>query len=284
MFGVIMSMLKWEFTKLGTFKYETNSYEIEESFRNVLIDIDTADITVLPSEDGEVKVVCKEKGELKYSVSVENDTLIVRLCDNRKWYDYIGISTVSSEITVYLPSTIVIPEDQYNSLVIKASTADVDVNDLHFRRVDIKTSTGDINIGGVSTGDMSLSVTTGRIEASDIICENVDIKVSTGKSKLISVKCRSLTSKGNTGKVSLIDVIAREKLEIERTTGDITFDRCDAGEIHVETDTGNVHGSLLSEKIFVTRTDTGRVSVPQTTAGGICEITTDTGNIIIDVK
>ena len=76
-FGAVMTIFNWDFTKLGTSDYETNRYEIEESFRDLSIDTNTADITVLPSEDGEVKVVCKEKSKLKYSVSVENDTLIV---------------------------------------------------------------------------------------------------------------------------------------------------------------------------------------------------------------
>ena len=285
MFGVVMTMLNWDFIKLGTSKYETNSYEINERFHNISIDTDTADITVLPSDDGKVKVVCQEESKLKHSVNVQNDTLIISLRDNRKWYDYIGISIGSSKITVYLPTTIVIPEDQYNSLVIKASTADIDISKgFHFGHVDIETSTGDIKLGSMSTGDMSLSVTTGYIEASNIICEDLEIEVSTGKTKLTNVKCKNLTSDGDTGSISLTNVIASDKIDIERSTGDVKFDGCDAKDICVETDTGDVKGSLLTEKVFIARTDTGRINVPKTTSGGVCEITTDTGDIIINIK
>ena len=77
------------------------------------------------------------------------------------------------------------------------------------------------------------------------------------------------------------DVIASGKFEIERDTGDVKFERCDAAEIFIETDTGNVKGSLLSEKLFIVDTDTGSKDVPKTVTGGRCEIDTDTGDVKI---
>ena len=57
----------------------------------------------------------------------------------------------------------------------------------------------------------------------------------------------------------------------------------DAGELTVLTGTGDVTGSLLSAKVFITHSDTGMVDVPETTTGGKCKITTDTGDISMDV-
>ena len=57
------------------------------------------------------------------------------------------------------------------------------------------------------------------------------------------------------------------------------FKDVDAKDVSVTTDTGDVRGNLLSDKIFFTRTDTGEISVPQTTTGGKCEIMTSTGDI-----
>ena len=62
------------------------------------------------------------------------------------------------------------------------------------------------------------------------------------------------------------------------------FELCDAGELFIETDTGNVKGSLLSEKIFIVSSDTGRIDVPKSTSGGRCEIETDTGDIKITLE
>jgi DUF4097 and DUF4098 domain-containing protein YvlB len=115
------------------------------------------------------------------------------------------------------------------------------------------------------------------------IAGDVTIKVSTGKSYLENLRCESLTSNGDTGDISLKNVIATGKMNIERSTGDVKFDASDAEEITVKTSTGSVKGTLLSEKVFVPRSDTGDIDVPKTKNGGFCEITTDTGNIIISL-
>ena len=70
---------------------------------------------------------------------------------------------------------------------------------------------------------------------------------------------------------------------VDRSTGDVRLDRCDAAEISIRTDTGDVIGTLRSEKVFFVRTDTGRVDVPETAAGGKCAITTDTGDVSISL-
>jgi cytoskeletal protein RodZ len=68
-----------------------------------------------------------------------------------------------------------------------------------------------------------------------------------------------------------------------RDTGDVTFEGSDAASIKVETSSGDVTGTLLSDKIFRYKANTGRVELPQTTTGGVCDITTDTGDIIIRI-
>ena len=103
--------------------------------------------------------------------------------------------------------------------------------------------------------------------------------MSTGKIRFTGLTCERLTSWGDTGDITLTAVIARGAVTVERSTGDVTFAGCDAAEIRVETDTGDVEGTLLTEKIFRTATDTGAVNVPATTTGGLCQVTTDTGDI-----
>ena len=46
----------WDFSQLGTQKFETNIHEIIEEFTDISISVDTADVHILPSEDGERKV------------------------------------------------------------------------------------------------------------------------------------------------------------------------------------------------------------------------------------
>ena len=83
--------------------------------------------------------------------------------------------------------------------------------------------------------------------------------------------------------MSLINVASQGKFNIKNDTGDVKLENSDAGDILIETGSGNVIGTLLSEKVFITETDTGDISVPKTITGGRCEIKTDTGNIKIDI-
>lgn len=298
LFGCVMAVLKWDFAKLSTNEYETNSYEINEKFLSVSVDTDTANIRFAPSEDTKCKVVCYEQKKLRHSVSINDGELSIKVEDTRKWYEHIGITFGTPTITVYLPET------EYSSLAIEGSTGNVEIpKDFRFDTIDIsvttgdvtnhasavegikiETSTGSILVESISAGRLALSVSTGRVTVSDVTVTNdITVNVSTGKTALTNITCDDLFSYGNTGDVNMIDLVANGKLSVERSTGYVRFDGCDAAEICVETDTGDVVGSLLSDKVFVTKSDTGDIDVPNSISGGRCEITTDTGDIKITV-
>ncbi len=299
MFAAVMTANGWDFTALSTVKYETNTYEIGEEFHHVSIKTATADIVFLPSEDGTCKVVCYEEDHAKHLATVREDTLTVEVFHKKKWYHHIGISFGTPKLTVYLPQT------EYGKLLIEESTGDIEIpQTFGFESVDITASTGDVKCQASASGDvrikastgkidienisvrsLSLSVTTGNVSVSGVSCEgDVTVGVSTGKTYLTDVSCKNLTSSGNTGDLFLKNVIVAESFSIERSTGKVKFDGCDAAEIFVKTDTGDVTGTLLSEKVFVTTTDTGKVEVPRSVSGGRCEITTDTGDIRISIR
>ncbi len=297
-FAGAMIALDFDFTKLSTVKFETNTYEVSEDFSKISIDAGTTEIKFVLSNNKQCKIVCFEKEKLKHSATVKDGTLTIGTVDTRKWYDYIGFSFGESKMTVYLP------KPEYASLLIEGSTGDIEIpKDFAFDTVDIsastgdvecyasaselmkiKLSTGDICVKNVSVGTLDLSVTTGSVTASSINCEgDIKVGVSTGKTKLTDISCTGVISSGSTGDVILKNVIAAENFSIERSTGDIIFEGSDAAEIYVKTSTGDVTGTLLSEKVFITETNTGSVNVPKTVTGGKCEIKTSTGDIQIDI-
>lgn len=297
LFVVTMAVNHWDFSLLDYAKREVVTREVREDFDLIQIDTDTADLMLLPSEDGGCRVVCDETEHESYSVTVSNNTLLIRKKDQRAWYEFLSFGR-QSKLIVYLPKS------AYTSLLVSESTGNVEIpKDFAFETVNIAVSTGDvacyasasgtvqiaastgdITVAGVFAGDISLAVSTGKVTVSDVSCTgDLRIAVSTGRTELTDVKCRNLTSTGSTGRITLKNVIASGKLSVERDTGDVSFDRCDAGELWVKTDTGDVTGTLRTEKIFFPKTDTGDVRVPQTTTGGKCEITTSTGDIEIEL-
>ena len=296
--GALM-MARFDFKMFGSVKYDTNSYEFEETIGDITVDTNTAHVKILPSDDGVVRVVCKEEEKLQHTVTVEDGTLSIRLVDTRRWYNYIHLfSFDTDEITVFLP------RGEYGALTVNVSTGDVEVPaEYSFKSVKIKGSTahatcraevredlnielttGAVKVENTKVGAMWLTTSTGRIQVFSVVCEgDASLNVTTGDTDMRDVTCRSLTSRGTTGEMELERVIATEKFSIARDTGDVEFDRCDAAEIYVETSTGDVEGTLLSEKTFFAYSDTGHVNVPRTMSGGRCEVTCSTGHIELSV-
>ena len=300
LFVLVMSANQWNFMKLSTEKYVTNTYEFEDAVENVRIQSKTAQIEFLKSEDGKTKVVCYETKKCMHVTKIKDGTLSIEINDTRKWYDYINVFDFSTDkITVYLP------EGAYGDLNVKASVSDVRIGAGYtFQNISVRLSTGsihcnasavnllqmhttigDVKLTDLSAGRIDLIASTGKITASKIECKGeMRVEISTGDIYFTDVTCQNLISEGDTGDLNLKNVIAQEKFDFERSTGDVKFEKCDAAELFIETDTGSVKGSLLTEKIFIVETDTGRIDVPKSVSGGRCEIETDTGDVNITIQ
>lgn len=295
-FSAVMSEYNWDFSKLSTVKYVSNTYEVAEPFDNISIDVETTKIEFVLSDGDECRIECYESEKVLHHPTVQDGTLVINTTDTRKWYDYICISIGTPKMTVYLP------EHQYRSLSVETDTGDItvpsafsfenlvvngDTSDVTCLAsvsdtIDISVSTGDIKVEGITVTRLNLSTSTGKINVNSVTVQNdIDIETDTGAVKLADVTCENFKAEGDTGKVLLKNVLASGSLSVDNETGDVVFEHSDAAEISVKTSTGDVTGSLLTEKVFVTETSTGKISVPNTTSGGKCEIKTSTGDIEI---
>lgn len=276
-------------------------YPISESFSNISVDVSSDNVSFLfvPSNDNSAVVYCPERDTLHYSVTVENNTLAVRLVDQRKWYDHISLFTPSSSIQIRLPQEI------YGNLMIRGSTSHIEIpKEFSFESVDISVSTGDVycyasasegmkihgstgsvRVEDVRIGNLDISLSTGCLTLSKVECaEDILLQISTGKTLLKNISANNLTSTGDTGDLTIESGSITNLLSLDRSTGDVEFTDCSMGQGKIHTDTGDVTGTLLSPMIFSATTDTGSVKVPDTTTGGICKITTDTGDIHITLS
>lgn len=302
----------------GNGKLITTQETITEEFTNIDIDILWADLELLPSPDGTCYYKAATYDNMFCSYAVENGTLKISQDDNRKWHQHIGIYWEKTSLQVYLP------EDVYGRLTVQSDTSDVTIPaDFTFENVTITTDTGDLTIAcqvtqqlsmTSTTGDMAVrgiapqsitaAATTGDVHMEDIICNDLSVSTSTGICRILradvaqdltaasttgdkylaDVKCGTLKMEASTGDGELKNVVVAGDAKLESDTGDWELDGFDAANISIRTSTGEVEGTLLSEKIFFANTLTGDVEVPRTSTGGKCEITTDTGDIEIEIE
>ena len=278
-----------------------NTYDIEEEFTSFKAELSTANYEIKLASDGKVKVECDEKKKQHHDVKVVDNTLQVTLVDERRWYErWFDWDFRNMQITVY------VPEKAYENIDIKVSTGNIKIpNSVSFKNMDVKASTGNIRVDAdveekinikTSTGDVAFDGVTGKninvkTSTGDISFNNVEMsgdivtECSTGSVKLTKTTFTNLDSKASTGNITLTDSIGSKHIRIKRSTGSVRFNDSDAETLDIETDTGSVKGTLLTSKVFDVDSDTGKRNYPRgSTAGGLCRIRTDTGDINIEVK
>ena len=262
-------------------KYETVTHEIGSTFDQIAVDTDITDVTIATANEKQCRVECSEPEKMKHTAEVENGTLVIRSSDSRQWYEHLfSFASHSPKVVIYLP------QSAYASLQIDTHTGDVTIpSGFTFDTLTVNNNTGDVECSASVTKTLTVKEDTGDISLSCPNAGELDITASTGDIDVTSAKVKGTVSvKSSTCDITLTDTVAETKFQIESSTGDVGFRGCDAADIKVKTSTGDVTGTLLSDKIFVTDTSTGDVKVPQTSSGGRCEISTSTGDILIQIK
>ena len=320
LFAGAMSAAEWDFSALQTTKYEPVTYEVTEDFSDISIQTIESSIEFRTAPDGKCKVECMESEYVTYSVSVHEGTLKITTKDTRQWYHNIGIfNTQRQNMIVYLPKTaydaLIIKSNtgtvtvssefsfanvqigmntgavKWEAGVAHSMSVETDTGFVHIKNVSmdgalsVKTDTGRAEINGTKAQSIQVETDTGKAIVTDAVAKStLNVTTNTGNAELSGCRAVDIFVETDTGKAKLTDVVASGKMDIETDTGDMVLDGCDAAEIEINTDTGDVNGTLLTPKIVYAQSNTGRVDVPRSTTGGICEITTDTGDISIQFK
>ena len=295
-------------------------YEIKENYSSIYIQGYAGNIIIKPSADGVTRVECFDKEKVSHTVSVEGETLSVKVKDERRWYDRISLFSFwdSNGITLFLP------KGEYNSIEVSSSTADITLQSgFSFANGSFASSTGDMIIFGAFSGDFTALTDTGDINLSGVSAAAVTVTANTGDITLDEVKsagCLNITTdtgeiysaessavtarfksdtgdmdikfcefnyaeiESNTADILLAQSTATKSIDIKTSTGDIEFRSFDAGEITVKTSTGDVEGNIRTDKKFTVNTSTGKVRVPSDKGDAPCSITTSTGDINIIIS
>lgn len=279
LFAGAMAGLGFDFAAFSTRGLTAKTCEIDEDFDGISINAPATEILLRPSGDGTCRVEFQEEENVEHYAAVQSGTLTIGVRDARSWYDRLGISFENMQMTVYLPRA------EWAALRIETETGDVEIPDgFSFETVTVSSGTADIVCRAAVQDALALHAGTGNVAVDSAgISGSVDIGTKTGNIRLSGFEARSVAAESHTGDLSLEGVVATGGLSISSVTGDVRLEGCDAAWLSIGTNTGSVAGRLLTAKVFVVETATGNVSVPQTTAGGKCEITTGTGNVDIRI-
>ncbi len=275
------------------------TYTIRGSFNDIDIKTQTGSIRLYESRDRSAKAVWSGPKSMKLEVKTKGNTLSIKEKYKLPWFLRLGFDfSQAGTLDIYLPKgnyaelrvqsdtgSIRIPSGfSFTSANIETDTGAIDFQARVNGPLKIDSDTGSIKAAGISPESLELKSDTGSITVDNMkVSKDASIKTATGRNVLTNVACRDLKVESDTGSITLTDVIAAGQMEIDSDTGSVTLDRCEAAAIDIDTDTGAIRGTLLSDKVFYAKSDTGKVSVPESTSGGTCKIESDTGSIEITI-
>lgn len=287
----------WNFQKIMGTVFETKTYEVDKTFDKIDIISDTADITLLPADDGKCNVVSFDRKKIDYTVSVEGDTLKIKVDDKRAWFERL-FTPGGATLKVYLPYSeyktlkidgstgcIAIPCDfKFESIDLNISTGNVSVLASATELIKVKASTGDISVQNITTGNLELETSTGDISVNTVKCsENISISVSTGAVFLENITCKNLTSDGTTGSFTLNNLVAEENLTVVRDTGNTKITNADVnGYISLTASTGKTDMFAVRCASLTSVADTGKLYMSDVIASEDFDIKRDTGDITFE--
>ncbi len=272
----------------------TTTFTPAGDFDSISVDALSADVTLLPAEDGVCRVEAKDLDKIRYTAEVVGGTLLIRAKDTRAWYEHlISFNGGDAALTVYLP------DRSYASLNVELASGDVEVGrDFTFTGdVSLNAASGDLTLTAAVEGQTTLDTTTGDILAEgkhttltvtvttgDITLRHLDAKeirvtATSGDVEVKESVAVTLSAVTGTGSVRIEDLIVEENLRVSTTTGDHTLLRVLCGELDLHATTGHVE---MTEAVAMghaaVETATGSVSFTRSDAATL-SVRTTTGSV-----
>ena len=319
LFVVVMTMNNWDFSRLNTLSYISETHTIEDAFQSIELNTESADVCLEQSTDGTCRVEWSVPEDWKHSVEVTDNTLLITLRDDTHWYDHIGINVRSPKITVFLP------EENYKLLTANVHSGKLDVPKyFSFIGIEVESGSGDVECEASVTGSIKIttysgdvrlteaaatgiSVTTGSgrvtmesctagsitvtTDSGDPTLRNVHsntdlrIDVTSGDAHLSDASCTNLYSMGESGKLTVEGVTVYDMIVIKRQSGDVTLKRCDVAKaVSITTTSGDVTGIFDRPVLCYATSESGNIKKPKYDYGVYCEINTGSGDINISLS
>ena len=280
-------------------RQEKKNVEVTEPFTSLRVQEGSADVQLLPSEDGGCRVVY---GEGKYSrcrVSVENGTLTVV----RETEEHSRSGLFSIEDT--LPVCIYLPAGDYETLSVSSASGDVKTSaGLGFQKAAIDTGSGDIRLESLEAETLSAKTGSGKVKLRSCSAASLTLESSSGDLTVKGTVCsgdgklhsgsgdieledssfRALGLSTTSGKTTLSKTVCSGSVKAESGSGDIRLRKASAASFDFRSTSGNVKGSVVGSVDFIVESSSGSVR----TRGGVrgaaaCRVRTGSGDVDLEI-
>lgn len=296
---------------------EKKTVEVTESFHSLRVKEFSADVQLLPSEDGGCRVVYGEDEYSRCEVSVENGVLTVeRVAENSSRTGFI-VFEETLPVCVYLPAgsykelsvsctsgdvissgdfswdaanvetgsgSIRLEDLSAKELHLKSTSGDIKLEELSADALSAESGSGDIKLRGCSASSVTLQSTSGRQKADSLICSgDGSFHAGSGDIELEDSSFRALRVSATSGDVSLQQTSCSAETAVETGSGNIRLHKAAAESFDVHTTSGSVKGSVRGSVDFIVESTSGSVRTRGGVRGGAeCRVKTGSGDVDLE--
>ncbi|WP_417897821.1 DUF4097 family beta strand repeat-containing protein [Bacillus haimaensis] len=211
-----------------------------DGIKKVEVDVSSIDVKVVPTTDEEINVELagevseRYKDDFKLKVKESGETLKVEIEEPNFRFGAIMIN---------LQMVIELPEKEYESIRLYASSGDFDIKGIRAKEMLTEVSSGDIRAEDVTVGSVyELDASSGDMRLTNVKAEKFTVSASSGDIRLDGVE-GEISVDTSSGDITVYD--AAGDLNLEASSGDITIDNNEVlGNIHAEATSGDVKVSF----------------------------------------
>lgn len=267
-----------------------------DSFENISLDVDYADVKIIPSDDNSCYLEYVLEGEYNTPLyKISNNTLTVSNRGerfnfinfgffNNFWSD--GDFTVPDYyVKLYLPKDFPIKDlslysDTGNITLENVTAASADLS-LNYGNLELESSTlntllvsmdtGEFKTKNSTAGDVTINVNYGELELQNFSGKNVEMNLDTSQVYLDAAKLENLDYQNDYGELTLLlpDDISTYRFDVATEYGHIRLPQEVPVGFYSEDDTEQYKTEGKGNKKINVRTDTGDITIEERSKSNI---------------
>jgi lia operon protein LiaG len=220
---------------------DSKSFNIEE-INEIVIDLTSADINIIPTKEGEL--IVHLYGKISTNIRKDVPELIAYKTGDKLYIEthnpneiLIGINIRQIDLDVY------VPEKDLASLNIEASSSDISIN-------------------GIKAADLKIKNTSGDIRVEELVSEKIWIDSTSGDIALIEY-IGNIDIENTSGRISLLDGETNEDIYIVSISGDVLIEQEQASDMNIKITSGDLKIKLSESAKFNldARTSSGDINI-----------------------
>ncbi|WOO86915.1 DUF4097 family beta strand repeat-containing protein [Mollicutes bacterium LVI A0039] len=198
-------------------EYEVNTYQYENKFDNIIVEVENETVEVKPSPDQKIHIIAMENEDNKLVVNEGANLEISMNSKNNIVFGPLSIGTIHRKIEV------LVPDELMSDISVTTKNGDINANEVSLKGLETKTTNGDIELSAITASQNAVvKNTNGRIKLNNLNV-NGDLQANTvnGGIGIDNLEVNNVRVGTTSGDIDLVTMIVKNAIECETTNGDI---------------------------------------------------------------